>query len=208
MAKNTKSTGRQRGMKPAKSSNRGRSNREEARTDEESPEMENPLHEAFLDEIADIYNAEQQLIKALPRMAKAAQSDELREAFEAHLAETEQQAQRIEQAMKGLGESIQRKKCKGMEGLLEEGKEMMEEYADEPSIDAVLIAAAQKIEHYEIASYGTICAWAEQMGHTEALELFKENLEEEKSADEKLTGIAETHANAQAEGEKQTQEQE
>jgi ferritin-like metal-binding protein YciE len=159
---------------------------------------ENPLHEAFLNEIADIHNAEQQLIKALPKMAKAAQSDELREAFESHLRETEAQAERIEQAMESFGETLPRKKCKAMEGLLKEGKEMMDDFEDEPSLDAVLIAAAQKVEHYEIASYGTICAWAEQMGHHEALELFRENLEEEKAADEKLTQIAESAANVQA----------
>jgi ferritin-like metal-binding protein YciE len=160
--------------------------------------MDNPLHEAFLDEVADIHNAEQQLIKALPRLAKAAQSPELREAFESHLKETEEQAQRIEQAMESIGESLQRKKCKAMAGLLAEGKEMMDEYEDDSAIDAVLIAAAQKVEHYEIASYGTICAWAEQMGHTEALDLFKQNLEEEKAADEKLTQIAESVANSEA----------
>ena len=132
-------------------------------------------------------------------MAKAAQSPELREAFESHLKETEEQAQRIEQAMESLGKSLQRKKCKAMTGLLAEGKEMMDEYEDDPALDAVLIAAAQKVEHYEIASYGTLCEWAEQMGHNEALDLFKQNLEEEKAADEKLTTIAESAANLQAE---------
>ena len=161
--------------------------------------MDNPLHEAFIDEVADMYNAEQQLIKALPKMAKAAQSEQLREAFESHLKETEQQAQRIEEAMESIGESLQRKKCKAMEGLLAEGKEMMEDYKGDPAIDAVLIAAAQKVEHYEIASYGTICAWAEQMDHQEALDLFKQNLQEEKAADQKLTTIAEGTANIKAE---------
>jgi ferritin-like metal-binding protein YciE len=163
-----------------------------------SERMENPLHDAFLDEVADIYNAEQQLIKALPRMAKAAQSEELKEALESHLQETEEQARRIEEAMETMGETLRRKKCKGMEGLLAEGKEMIEEFEDNQALDAVLIAAAQKIEHYEIASYGTICAWAEQMNHSEALNLFRECLEEEKGADEKLTHIAENAANIQA----------
>ena len=161
--------------------------------------MDNPLHEAFLDEVADIYNAEQQLINALPRMAKAAQSEELREAFEAHLQETEEQDRRIEEAMETIGETLKRKKCKAMEGLLAEGKEMMEDYEGDPAIDAVLIAAAQKVEHYEIASYGTVCAWAQQMNHNEALNLFQESLDEEKAADEKLTQIAESAANVQAE---------
>jgi len=167
--------------------------------DQDSERMDNPLHEAFLDEIADMYNAEQQLTKALPRMAKAAQSEELREAFEAHLQETEEQARRIEEAMETLGETLKRKKCKAMEGLLAEGKEMMEEFEDNPALDAVLIAAAQKVEHYEIASYGTICEWARQMNHNEALNLFQENLDEEKAADEKLTQIAESAANIHAE---------
>jgi ferritin-like metal-binding protein YciE len=169
----------------------------------ESGSMENPLHEVFLDELADIYNAEQQILKALPKMAKAAQSEELREAFEEHLTETEQQVQRLEEAMATLDDSMKRKKCKGMEGLIAEGEEMMKEWKGEPAIDAVLIASAQKIEHYEIASYGTICAWAKQMGHNEALELLLETLEEEKAADEKLTQIAESIANLEAEEEEE-----
>jgi ferritin-like metal-binding protein YciE len=166
----------------------------------ETESMKNPLHEAFLDEVADIYNAEQQLIKALPRMAKAAQSDELRDAFESHLRETEQQSDRIEEALEAIGESLRRKKCRGMEGLLSEAKEMMGDYKNDPAIDAVLIAGAQKVEHYEIASYGTLCAWAEQMGHARALEFLRTSLEEEKAADEKLTRIAENAANPHAEG--------
>jgi ferritin-like metal-binding protein YciE len=179
-------------------SGRKRANNFEGENDQRSEEMDNPLHEAFLDEIADMYNAEQQLVKALPRMAKAAQSPELQEAIESHLRETEEQVRRIEEAMETLQETIKRKKCKAMEGLISEAKEMMEEYEDDPAIDAVLIAAAQKVEHYEIASYGTICAWAERMNHTDALNLFRENLEEEKAADEKLTQVAEKTANVRA----------
>src|SRR4030095_11022661 len=126
---------------------RGQSSQGASADREQSESMDNPLHEAFLDEVADMYNAEQQLIKALPKMAKAARSEALREAFESHLEETEQQAQRIEEAMESIGESVKRKKCKGMEGLLSEGKEMMAEYKDDPALDAVLIAAAQKVEH-------------------------------------------------------------
>ena len=189
MIKNTTNTGSRRQISQTSNSSKR----------QESESMDNPLHEAFIDEVADMYNAEQQLIKALPKMAKAAQSEQLREAFESHLKETEQQAQRIEEAMESIGESLQRKKCKAMEGLLAEGKEMMEDYKGDPAIDAVLIAAAQKVEHYEIASYGTICAWAEQMDHQEALGLFRQNLEEEKAADEKLTTIAEGTANLEAE---------
>jgi ferritin-like metal-binding protein YciE len=193
MAQRTKRTGGRRQTSPSRN-RRGK----ESESMEAEP-MENPLHEAFLEEVADIYNAEQQLIKALPKMAKAAESEELRQAFEEHLNETEEQARRIEEAMSTLDESIKKKNCKGMAGLLAEGEEMMKEHKGEPSIDAILIAAAQKVEHYEIASYGTICTWAEQMGHGEALDLFKENLGEEKATDEKLTQIAETLANPEAE---------
>ena len=157
------------------------------------------LHELFLDELADILNAEQQLLKALPKMAKAANSDELREAFESHLEETQNQVSRLEDVFSALDETPKRKKCKAMEGLLEEGKEMMEEKKDSAALDAALISAAQKVEHYEIASYGSCCAWAEMMGHSEALELLQETLTEEKDADEKLTQIAESVANVQAE---------
>ncbi len=181
------------------SQDRGGASRSAAQEDENSEMEDNPLHEVFLDEIADIYNAEQQLVKALPKMAKAAQADELREAFESHLAETQEHVRRLEEAASAIGETLKRKKCKAMEGLLAEGKEMMEENKGEPSIDAVLIAAAQKVEHYEIASYGTVVAWARQMGHDQAAELFAQTLEEEKAADQKLTQIAESSANAGAE---------
>lgn len=159
----------------------------------------NPLHKLFLDELADIYNAEQQLTKALPKMAKAAQSAELREAFQAHLEETESQISRLEQVAQGLGESIDRNKCEAMEGLIAEGKEIMDEFSNSPALDAALIAAAQKVEHYEIATYGTLACWAEQMGHDDAARLLQESLDEEKAANAKLNGIAESAANASAE---------
>ena len=165
----------------------------------ESQSQQNELHELFLDELADIYNAEQQLTKALPKMAKAAQNEELRQGFEMHLQETENQIQRLEQVVEALGESMKRKVCKGMKGLIEEGSEMMQEKKGSSSIDAALIAAAQKVEHYEIASYGTLCAWAKLMNQNEALELLHETLEEEKATDEKLTQLAETAANIEAE---------
>jgi ferritin-like metal-binding protein YciE len=181
-----------------------RSASEEDASSESSEGTDNPLHEVFLEEVADVHNAEQQLIKALPKMAKAAQSEELRAAFEAHLEETLSQVDRLKEAMESIGETLKSKKCKAMEGLLAEGKEMMEEHKGEPTIDAVLIAAAQKVEHYEIASYGTLVAWANELGHEEAAELLAETLEEEKAADEKLTQIAESTANAGAEsGEKE-----
>jgi len=159
---------------------------------------QNDLHELFLDELADIHNAEKQLTKALPRMAKAAQTPQLRQAFETHLRETENQIKRVEQAAEALDESLKRKKCKAMEGLLEEAKEILEEQKGTSALDAGLIAAAQKVEHYEIATYGTLCRWAEMMGHTEALNLLKQNLAEEKATDEKLSQVAEQTANVQA----------
>ncbi|MBE0543383.1 MAG: ferritin-like domain-containing protein [Verrucomicrobia bacterium] len=153
------------------------------------------LHELFLDELADILHAEKQLTKALPKMAKAAKSEELTTAFESHLAETENQIKRLEQVFASLDEPVKSKECKAMKGLLEEGKDLMEELKDSSALDSGLIAAAQKVEHYEIASYGTVCAWAEQMGHDDAVELLTATLDEETAADEKLTAIAESIAN-------------
>ena len=161
--------------------------------------MDNDLHKLFLEELADVYNAEQQITKALPKMAKAAESEELRQAFEEHLHQTQEQISRLDQVFESLGESMKRKTCKGMQGLIEEGKEVMEEHKGSAAIDAALIAAAQKVEHYEIATYGTLCAWAEQMGHQEALELLKENIDEEEMTDERLTELAESLANQRAE---------
>jgi ferritin-like metal-binding protein YciE len=161
--------------------------------------MNNDLHELFLEELADIYNAEQQLTKALPKMAKAAESEELRAAFEEHLQQTEEQISRLDQVFESLGESMKRKTCKGMQGLIEEGAEVMQDHKGSPAIDAALIAAAQKVEHYEIATYGTLCTWAEQMGHDEALELLKQTIDEEETTDERLTELAESLANPQAE---------
>ncbi len=157
--------------------------------------MDGELHELFLDELADILNAEQQLTKALPKMAAAARSEELIAAFESHLAETEYHITRIEEVFSSLDEPVRSKECKAMKGLLEEGKDLMEEMKESPALDAALIAAAQKVEHYEIASYGTVCAWAERMGHDEAVELLNATLYEEKSADELLTEIAESTVN-------------
>ncbi len=167
----------------------------------EGQEQNNELHDLFLEELADVYNAEQQLTKALPKMAKAARNEELRQGFETHLQETEGQIARLEQVVEALGQSMQRKTCKAMKGLIEEGSEIMQEQKGSPALDAALIAAAQKVEHYEIASYGTLCAWAKQMGHDEALELLHETLEEERATDERLTQLAESLANVEAEQE-------
>jgi ferritin-like metal-binding protein YciE len=156
------------------------------------------LHDAFIDELRDAYNAEKQVTKALPKMIKAASSPELKQAFTSHLEETKGQIARLEEVFGTLDEKVRSKKCDGMEGILKEGKSGMEEDWDDPTMDAVLIASAQRVEHYEMAAYGTLVAWAEAMGHTEAAELLKATLEEEKAADEKLTAIAEGSVNKEA----------
>lgn len=201
--RNTRSTSSSRSTVARSSRTRGQSRgrSQSSEYESEGQGQQNELHELFLDELADIYNGEQQLTKALPKMAKAAQNEELREGFETHLQETEGQIARLEQVVEALGEAMKRKTCKGMKGLIEEGSEMMQEKKGSPSLDAALIAAAQKVEHYEIASYGTLCAWAKQMGHNEALELLHETLEEERATDEKLTQVAESLANVEAEQE-------
>ena len=156
------------------------------------------LHDAFIDELRDTYDAEKQLTKALPKLAKAATSADLRDAFEAHLEETRGQIERLEQVFEALGEKARGKHCEGIAGIIEEGKSIMEEDFDETTMDACLIAAGQRAEHYEMAAYGTLVAWAQAMGHNEAAALLQETLEEEKAADEKLTTIAESGINQDA----------
>jgi ferritin-like metal-binding protein YciE len=148
------------------------------------------LKDLLIDELKDLYSAESQLIKALPRMAKAAQSEELKQAFENHLAETEEHAARIERIMETLGESAKGKKCKAMEGLLEEGKDVIEEDGDGAIKDMALIVAAQKVEHYEIAGYGSARTLAELAGEQDAAKSLQETLDEEGDADKLLTEIA------------------
>lgn len=167
----------------------------------ENEGMDNDLHELFLDELADVYNAEQQLTKALPKLAKAAQSDELREAIEQHLEETEEHVSRIEQVAESLDTTLKKKTCYAMKGLIEEADDIVKEQKNSTALDAGIIAACQKVEHYEIASYGTLAAWAEQMGHDDALDLLRQTEEEEAAADEKLTEVAETIANQRAQAE-------
>jgi ferritin-like metal-binding protein YciE len=157
------------------------------------------LQDLLIETLRDTYNAEKQLVKALPKMAKAANSDELRAAFEEHLEVTRSQVTRLEQAFKELGAAVRGKQCVAMEGLIEEGKELMEEDHDPEVLDAGLIAAAQKVEHYEIAAYGTMRTWAEMLGHTRAAQLFQETLDEESEADEKLSELATTTVNVEAE---------
>ena len=163
--------------------------------------MDSDLHQLFLDQLADAFSAEQQLTKALPKMAKLAQSEELRSAFESHLEETREQVTRLQEVAKTLDESLKKKTCAAMKGLIEEADEIAAEQKDSSALDAALIAAAQKVEHYEIATYGTLIAWGQRMGHDEAVELLEETLEEEKAADEKLTSIAESVANQRAQTE-------
>jgi ferritin-like metal-binding protein YciE len=170
-------------------------------SEDQRSHMDTDLHRLFLNELADVYNAEQQLTKALPKLAKGAQSEELREAFEAHLEETQEHVSRLEEVAEKLDESIKRKICAAMKGLIEEGNDLMQEQKNSSALDAALIAAAQKVEHYEIASYGTLVAWAEQMNHDEVATLLEETLEEEKEADKKLTSIAESIANQKAQTE-------
>ncbi len=147
------------------------------------------LMELFVDELKDIYSAENQLIKALPKMAKAATSEDLRAGFEHHLEQTKEHARRIEEICTELGEKPTGKKCGGMEGLIGEGKEMMEEFEGD-LLDAALISAAQRVEHYEIAAYGTVRTYAELLAQDRAVELLEETLEEEKETDQKLTELA------------------
>ena len=139
--------------------------------------MPEGLKELYIDELKDLYSAESQLVKALPKMAKAASSDELRQGFEEHLEQTKGHVQRLEQVFKALGENPKGKKCKGMEGLVDEGAEVMGEDFAGALLDAALIGAAQRVEHYEIAAYGTVCAFAEELGETEQASLLTETLE-------------------------------
>ena len=148
------------------------------------------LADAFYDELRDVLSAEKQALKAMPKMRKAASCEELKAAFEQHLAETEAQVQRVQDAFEETGKSARAKSCEAMKGLIEETQEMLAEEANAAVKDAVIISCAQKQEHYEIASYGTLCTWAEVLGYSKALNLLKENLAEEEATDEKLTSLA------------------
>jgi ferritin-like metal-binding protein YciE len=156
------------------------------------------LQSLFLEELKDIYHGEKQLLVALPRMAKAAASPELEKAFTSHLKETEGHVERLERIFTELGQAARGKRCKGMEGLVEEGKEFMEEEGEAPVIDAALIAAAQRVEHYEIAAYGCLRTYAQLLGHQNAAKLLAQTLSEEEAADKKLTAIGERSVNAEA----------
>lgn len=155
------------------------------------------LADAFYAELRDILSAERQLVKALPKMADAASSPELKSALDHHLAETKEQVQRVEQAFQETGKAARAETCEAMQGLIEEADRLLEESADPSVKDAMLIAMAQKVEHYEIATYGTLCTWAETLGYRTALSLLKQNIAEEEAADQKLSKLAET-INAEA----------
>ncbi len=156
------------------------------------------LHDAFIDELRDTYDAERQLTKALAKLAKAACSPDLQNAFETHLEETKGQIERLEEVFASVEEKPKGKHCEGIAGIIEEGKSIMEEDFDEGTMDACLIAAGQRAEHYEMAAYGTLVAWAKAMGHTEAAGLLQQNLDEEKAADKKLSSLAEGGINQEA----------
>jgi len=159
---------------------------------------EKDLNELFLETLKDIYYAEKQIYKSLPKMAKAANSDQLRAAFEKHHGETEEHIERLEQIFELLGKAARGKKCDAIEGILDEGKEVMQEYADTPALDAGLLAAAQAVEHYEISRYGTLKTWAGQLSMREAVKLLDETLAEEKKTDETLSKLAMAAVNAEA----------
>ena len=156
------------------------------------------LHDAFIDELRDTYDAEKQLTKALSKLAKASFNPKLRQAFETHLEETQGQIERLEQVFENLDEKVRGKHCDGIAGIIEEGKSIMEEDFDDTTMDACLIAAGQRAEHYEMAAYGTLIAWAQAMGHGEAAKLLQQTLDEEKAADKKLSGLAEGGINQSA----------
>jgi len=159
----------------------------------------NSLQELYVEELRDIYNAEQQILKALPKMMKAASDRELQRAFSTHEKQTQQQVKRLDRIFRELGETPRGKKCKGMEGLLEEGSDLIKERPDPDVLDAGLIAAAQRVEHYEIAAYGTARAYAQQLGHPEQASLLQETLDEEGQTDKLLTALAESSINIEAE---------
>jgi len=159
---------------------------------------EKTLEDLFLDGLKDIYYAEKKIVKTLPKMAKGAESEEVAAAFEKHLAETETQVERLEQVFDLLGKAARGKTCPAIDGIIEEGSEILQEYKGVPAIDAGLVAAAQAVEHYEIARYGTLIAWAEQLGMSEAAELLKKTLAEEEATDESLSKPGEGGVNERA----------
>ncbi len=156
------------------------------------------LRELYVDELKDLYSAEKQILKALPRMIKKAEHPQLKKAFQDHLAVTETHVERLDTIFEAIGKSPRGKKCKAMEGLLEEGKEMMQEDMAPDVMDAALIAAAQRVEHYEMAGYGTVRTYAETLGDSQQAKLLQQTLDEERDADQSLTRLAESTINVEA----------
>ena len=169
--------------------------------------QENGLQRLYMEQLKDIYSAESQLLKALPKMAKAARSQDLRQGFEKHLEQTKGQVERLEQIFRALDENPKGKKCMGMQGLIEEGEEVIKEESATDALDAGLIAAAQRVEHYEIAAYGCVAAWAELLGENEAQALLEKTLQEEKETDQKLTELS-RQINVEAKNESEEGEEE
>jgi ferritin-like metal-binding protein YciE len=162
------------------------------------PAKQKTLEDLFLTTLKDVYYAEKQILRALPKMAKATESDELRQAFEQHRTETDGQIQRLEQVFEQIGKRASGKTCEAIQGIIAEGQEIMEDYAESDALDAGILASAQAIEHYEISRYGTLKSWAQQLGMTDAVTLIEETLAEEKKTDQLLTQIAESSANQKA----------
>ncbi|QQM32682.1 ferritin-like domain-containing protein [Martelella lutilitoris] len=160
--------------------------------------MTKTLDDLFLDTLKDIYFAERQIVKALPKMARAAQSDDLKEAFKNHREETEGQIERLQQVFELLGKPARGKTCEAIQGIIEEGEEIIEDFKDTPALDAGLISAAQAVEHYEMARYGTLIAWAKQLDKKEVVKLLEETFEQESTADLELSKLAEKSLNAHA----------
>jgi ferritin-like metal-binding protein YciE len=163
---------------------------------------EKQLNDLFVDTLKDIYFAEKKILSALPKMAKAAQSPKLKAAFEKHEAETEVQVERLEQVFASIGEPAKGKTCDAIMGIIEEGKEVMNEYKGMPALDAGLLAAAQAVEHYEISRYGTLKTWASELGYNDAVKLLDQTLTEEKNTDNALSQLAEAEVNHHAEAPK------
>ncbi|AWM86065.1 ferritin-like domain-containing protein [Microvirga sp. 17 mud 1-3] len=162
------------------------------------PSKEKTLHDLFLHTLKDVYYAEKQILKALPKMAKNAESEELKQAFEKHRDETEGQIERLEQVFKLLDKPARGVQCEAINGIIEEGKEVMEDFAESEALDAGILAAAQAVEHYEITRYGTLRTWAMELGLKDAARLLEQNLEEEKKTDQLLTKLAEARVNTKA----------
>lgn len=159
------------------------------------------LEDLFVDQLKDVYSAERQIIQALPKMAKAASNPQLQQAFQEHLQQTQQQKDRLDQIFQQMGASSGRKKCMGMEGLINEGEELINNGGTPDVLDAGLIAAAQKVEHYEISAYGTLRTFAQQLGNNQAVNLLQQTLDEEAQTDKKLTSLAEQNINVHAKNE-------